>query len=72
MNKYLRDLAERVASSFAGGVLSVFGLDAINVLNVDWRGALGFGAGAAVVALLKGIVARGVGSSDSASLSPTV
>jgi hypothetical protein len=70
MNQYLRDLIERVVASFAGGALSVLGLDAVNVLSVDWKAALGVGGGAAVVALLKGFVARTVGNSNSAALAP--
>lgn len=72
MSTYLRDLLERVLASFAGGALSVFGLDAINVLTADWKTALGVGAGAAVVSLLKGFAAKGIGDRDSASLSTTV
>lgn len=69
---YVRDLAERVASSFAGGALSVLGLDAVNILNVDWKITLGAGAGAALVSLLKGVLAKFRGSPDSASLSSKV
>jgi hypothetical protein len=70
--KFFRDLAERTAASFAGGFLSVIGLDAANVLSLDWKAALGVGAGAALISLLKGVVARNFGNSDSASLSPKV
>lgn len=70
--KYLRDLAERVLASFAGGALSVIGLDSMNVLSLDWKAALGVGAGAAVVAVLKGLLAKTVGDPDSASLSSKV
>jgi hypothetical protein len=70
MTQYLKDLAERTLASFAGGVLSVLGLDVVNVLDMDWKAALGVGAGAAVVSVLKGWVARGVGSPDSAAFLP--
>lgn len=66
---FWQDLSERMISSFAGGVLSAFGLDLVNVLNVDWYSALGLGLGAAVISLLKGLAARKVGDSESASLS---
>lgn len=69
---YWRDLGERVLASFAGGVLSVTGLDAFDVVQLDWKAALGIGAGAAVISLLKGFVAKGIGNSDSASLAPKV
>jgi hypothetical protein len=65
---FWKDLGERAVASFAGGVLSAFGLDAVNVLTVDWKAALGLGLGAAVVSLLKGLAARKVGDSESASL----
>lgn len=68
MKTYLIDLAERVATSFAAGALSVIPLDALDVTHLDWRGALAVGAGTALVSLLKGIVAKGIGSKDSASL----
>lgn len=70
--KYFRDLAERVLASFAGGALSVIGLDAVNVLSLDWKAALGVGAGVALVSLLKGFAAKTIGNPDSASLSSKV
>lgn len=69
---YFRDLLERVVASFAGGALSVIGLDAVNVLSLDWKAALGVGSGAALVSLLKGLAAKAVGNPDSASLSSKV
>lgn len=69
---YIKDLVERVVASFAGGVLSVIGLDAVNVLGLDWKAALGVGAGAALVSLLKGLAAKAVGNSNSASLAKNV
>lgn len=68
MSAYLRDLAERVLASFAGGVLSVTGLDAFNILHLDWKAAVGVGGGAALLSLLKGLAARRVGDPDSAGL----
>jgi hypothetical protein len=70
--KYFTDLAERVLTSFAAGALSITGMDAFNVLSLDWKAALGVGAGAALVSLLKGLAAKTVGKSDSASLSSKV
>lgn len=72
MSKYVTDLAERALASFAGGALSVTGLDMVNVLNLDLKAALGVGVGAALVAVLKGIVAKFRGNPDSASLSSKV
>jgi hypothetical protein len=68
MSTYLKDLAERAVSSFAGGVLSVIGLDAVNVLSLDWKAAVGIGGGAALVSVLKAVAARRVGDPESASL----
>ena len=65
---FWKDLAERVVSTFAGGVLSVFGLDALNILDADWKAAFGFGIGAAVLSLLKCLAARKVGDTESAAL----
>jgi hypothetical protein len=72
MTKYFTDLGERMLASFAGAVLAAWGSDAVNILHVDWSAALGLGAGAAVVSLLKGLVAKGVGDSTSASLASKV
>lgn len=72
MGTYLKDLIERVVSSFAGGVLSVLGLGAVDVLDVDWRAALGVGGGAALISLLKSLAAKGVGKPESASLTKSV
>jgi hypothetical protein len=68
MSPYLKDLTERVLTSFAGGTLAVLPVEAFNVVDVDWRAALGIGAGAAAVSLLKGLIARRTGPSDSAGL----
>lgn len=65
---YLKDLAERVLASFAGGILAVLGADMFDALHADWKAALGVGLGAAVVSLLKGFAAKAVGDPDSASL----
>ena len=69
---WTKDTAERVVSSFAEGMLAVLGLDAINVLNADWSTALGVGAGAGVLALLKALAALRIGDPRSASTVPTL
>ena len=68
MSTFVKDLVERAVASAAGGVLSVTGLDLVNVLSLDWKAAFGIGAGAALVSVLKGLVARRVGDPESASL----
>lgn len=70
MSNFVRDLAERALASAAGGVLSVTGLDAVNVLNLDWKAAFGIGLGAALVSVLKGLVASKVGDKGTAALLP--
>lgn len=69
---FARDLAERVAASFAGTVVTVLGADVVNIVDVNWGTTLSLGAGAAVVSFLKGIAARFRGNPDSASLSREV
>jgi len=72
MSKYLTDLVERVLASFAGGFLTVTGLDVVDVLHLDWKAALGVGAGTALVAFLKGLAAKFVGNTESASATTSV
>jgi hypothetical protein len=66
--EYWKDLAERTVSSFAGGALAALGGDAVNAWSADWKLALGFGAGAAVLSVLKGLTARLRGNPESASM----
>jgi hypothetical protein len=72
MKKYWIDLGERVGSSFAAGALSVTGMNAMNILDLDWKAVLGVGAFTALVTLLKGWAAKAVGNGDSASLTKSV
>lgn len=65
---YWKDLVERTVASFAGGALSALGGDAVNLWSANWKFALGLGAGAAVVSVLKGLAARFTGDRESASL----
>jgi hypothetical protein len=67
---YGRDLLERVLSSALGGFVA--GLTVTQPLNASmWYTAATAGA-AAGVSVLKGVAARLVGRSDSASLAPGV
>lgn len=72
MDTYIKDLLERTVSSFAGGVLSMLGAGAVSLVDTDWKAVLSVGAGAAIVSLLKGLAARGVGDTHSASTLPSV
>jgi hypothetical protein len=65
---YWKRLAEDAVQGFAAGVLSVTGLDAMDVLHLDFRAALGVGLGGALVVILKGLVAKNVGNPESPSV----
>ena len=68
--KYYRDLAERVVATFIGTfVAALVSSGPVNLTDLStWQSAGLAGLGAAT-ALVKGAVARTVGSSDSASVS---
>jgi hypothetical protein len=66
--RFWRDLTERVVSSAAGGALAAMGIDAFGKAHDINPSHLLIGAGvAALVSLLKGIVASTTGNKDSAS-----
>lgn len=68
MSPYFRDLLERVLSTFAAGALAILGTNVADLTDVSlWKGAALAGA-AAVVSLLKGVLAKTVGDSESAGL----
>jgi hypothetical protein len=69
MNKeYALDLLERVVVTFLQAVLAVVAVDGTDITSLSvWEGAALAGA-AAVLSLLKGILARYVGAPDSAAL----
>jgi hypothetical protein len=65
---FWKDTTERVIASAAGGVLTVSGLDAFNLLESDWKVLVGFGLGTGLASLLKALVASKVNDPESASL----
>lgn len=66
--KYLKDLAERVIVTFAGGALTAASLPELMSFNMSvWQRAA-FAGGVAVVSLFKGIVARYRGDPSTAQL----
>lgn len=76
MTTYLRDLGERVAATFAGAfgaslILSNF-FSIEGIQDVSTLGQAGLAGAAAVLSLIKGLVATRVGSPDSASLAKGV
>jgi hypothetical protein len=70
MSIYLRDLVERVVTTFLAGFLGAVSLDLTNITDLGWKAWLIAGAGAGVVSVVKGLIAKGVGATDSASLDP--
>jgi hypothetical protein len=73
---YVRDLAERVASTFVqaflGALITGGVFDVAGVRDVSAWEAAGLAGVAAVLALLKGLAAKFVGQPDSASVDPQV
>lgn len=63
MSQYLKDLAERVLITAAGAFLAVF-----SVTDLSSTKAAAVAAAAAVISLLKGLIAAKVGVEDTASL----
>jgi len=60
--------AERVIASFAGAVIAILTADGFDVLSADWGGILTGGGIAALVSLLKALVASRVGDNPGPSL----
>jgi len=69
---YLRDLAERVIVTFVGAFVATLiagdWFTIAGVQDVSTLGAAGLAGAAAVLSLIKGVVATAVGAKDSASL----
>lgn len=68
MSAYVRDLLERVVATFVVGALSVLGSNALDLTNVSTLKSAAIGGGAAVLTLVKGLLAKRVGSPDTAGL----
>ena len=65
---YALDLLERVAASFVRGALTVLGANGADITSLSvWQGAA-IAGGAAVIALLKGLIAKTTGGKESAGL----
>jgi hypothetical protein len=69
--EYWKKLVEDAVSAFAAGVLvpvvgdAVDAITTVNAFTVDYKEALGYGAGAALLFVLKGLAARKVGNPES-------
>lgn len=69
MSTFIKDLAERVASAFAGSLAALaLAAQPFDVLTFDWSTALTVSGSAAVLTLLKGLAARFTGPTDGAGL----
>ena len=70
---YAKDLTERVIWTFLGGTAAVVvAAGPAGMLDVSLWKAAGVGGLAAVVSLVKGLAARGLGTNNSASTAPGV
>jgi hypothetical protein len=70
---YAIDLAERIIWSFLGGTVAVIvAAGPADMFNASFWQAAATGGVAAVVSLVKGLFARGIGASNSASTAPRV
>jgi len=73
---YIRDLVERVASTFVitflGTLVTGGWFDIAHIRDTSALQAAGLAAIAAVLSLIKGLVAKFVANRDSASLAPGV
>jgi hypothetical protein len=67
-----KDLFERVATTFIAGFGGAVSLDITQITDLGWKAWLIAGAGAGVVSVLKGLLAKMVGNKDSASLTSNV
>lgn len=65
---YFKDLLERVVSTFVAGFLAALVGNWTGVIPSDWKAWLLTGAVAGVASVAKGLIAKGVGNPDSASL----
>lgn len=68
MSEYVKDLFERVISTFLATLLAFVSAGPLDVLSFDWPTALTVSASAALLSLLKGVLARTTGPTDGAGL----
>jgi len=69
---YVRDLAERVGSTFVETFVATLVASWTGVIPSDWRGWLTAAAFGAAAATLKGLVAKGSGDPSTASVLPSL
>jgi hypothetical protein len=71
-SQYAIDLAERVFWTFLAGFFGAVSLDITQITDLGWVAWVTSGVGAGVISLLKGLAAKAIGNSDSASLTKSV
>lgn len=69
---YVRDLAERVGSTFVAGFIAAILANWTGAIPSDWKAWLATGALAGAVSALKGLLARFSGDSSTASVLPSL
>lgn len=69
---WARDATERALKTFAQTLLGVLGAGAVNILTVDWPGALSVSGGAALVSVLMSVGSEPFGRGGTASLTKAV
>lgn len=65
---FLRDLGERVGTTFLQALIPVVTLVASGAADIDWRAQLLLVGGPTALSLIKGLLAKLGGDPDSASL----
>lgn len=60
--EFWKAVAERAVSTFAQTLMGVLGVGATSLLSVDWQAALSTAALAAVLSVLKSLIASKVGN----------
>lgn len=72
MDKFVKDIAERVVASALGGYVGVLGLDVTSIISAEQTTAIAVGLAAAIISVIKGVIAKAVGNKESASLTKSV
>lgn len=67
-----KDLVERVLTTFVAGFLGAVSLDITSITDLGWKAWLTAGVGAGIFSAAKGLLAKTIGSPNSASLLPGV
>lgn len=69
--RFWADAAERAITTAAQSAIAVIGVDALTpIIEVDWAGVGGIAATAAVLSVLKSLVASQVGDTSASLVAP--